>query len=117
MNEIEKLSGAEEDICALVCGGDASKLSPQQRTQYYLMRCKTAGLDPRAQPFQFMNLQGKLILYATQACSDQLSNVHNIRVEVTSQETTSDGIRVVTVRAIAKDGQQTDEIGCVNVKG
>src|SRR4029077_14745995 len=39
------------------------------------------------------------------------------RVEVTSQETTSDGIRVVTVRAIAKDGQQTDEIGSVNVKG
>ena len=115
-NEIEKLNADEEAICALVCGGDASKLTPDQRTQYYLMRCKTAGLDPRAQPFQFMSLQGKLILYATKACTDQLASSHSIRVEVVSQETTPDGIRVVTVRAIAKDGRQTDEIGCVSIK-
>ena len=110
------LTPDETAICALVCNGDASKLDQTQRTQYYMMRCHAAGLDPRTQPFQFINLQGKLVLYALKTASEQLASKNCIRVEVLSQETTPDGIRVVTVRAIAKDGRQTDEIGCCTVK-
>jgi hypothetical protein len=114
---IAPLSGEETAICALVCNGDAAKLNDSQKTQYYLMRCRAANIDPRTAPFQFIQLQGKLVLYALKTCSDQLASKNNIRVEVLTQDTTPDGIRVVTVRAIAKDGRQTDEIGCVSVKG
>ena len=114
---VTPLTPDENAICALVCNGDASKLNPNQRTEYYMMRCRAAGIDPRTAPFQFIALQGKLVLYALKTCSDQLASKNNIRVEVLSQETTPDLIRVVTVRATAKDGRQTDEIGCVAVKG
>lgn len=103
-------------LWAVVASGDLSRLTPDQKIAYYRSRCEVAGLDYRAQPFQYMRLQGKETLYATKAATDQLAALHGVRVEIVSQST-DDGIRVVTVRAIAKDGRQTDEIGAVSVKG
>jgi hypothetical protein len=100
----------------VIAGGDCSRLTPAQRTAYYRARCEAAGLDPRAQPFQFVRMNGKEVLYALKAASDQLAAKHGVRLEIVSQAT-DDGIRVVTVRAIARDGRQTDEIGAVPVKG
>lgn len=101
---------------AVICGGDTRRLTPEQRVQYYISRCESAGLDPRTQPFAFIIVQGKEVLYALRAATDQLAARHGIVVEVVSQATEA-GIRTVTVRARAKDGRQTDEIGCVNVAG
>jgi hypothetical protein len=101
---------------ALVVGGDLSKLNPGQRVEYYTARCVRAGLDPATQPFQYLNLQGKLTLYATKTCTDQLSNLHGIRLTILSQQT-DDGIRMVTVRAEAKDGRVTEEIGALPLAG
>lgn len=114
---IQPIAGLDADAMqALVTGGDCSRLSPAQQTAYYIARCEAAGLDPRAQPFQFVRLQGGLKLYATKAATDQLTAKHRIAVEVMSQ-TTEAGIRTVTVRAKAQDGRQTDEIGAVPVEG
>jgi hypothetical protein len=100
----------------LVTSGDAAKLDPTQKLQYYKARCEAAGLDPRTAPFQFIKLNGKEVLYAKKEVTDQLANKNGIRAEILSQHTDQD-IRTVVVRAIAKDGRQTDEIGCVPVKG
>src|SRR3990167_4493203 len=101
-----------ETLFSLVTNGDCSKLSDNQKLQYYKARCDAAGLDPRAQPFQFISLSGKMVLYALKGCTDQLAAKHGIVCEVLDQRT-EEGIRTVTVRARAKDGRQTDEIGCV----
>lgn len=106
----------DQTMLLLVAGGDCSRLTPAQRLTYYNARCDAAGLDPRAQPFEFVKLNGKEVLYARKAAADQLASKHGVRVEIVSQST-DDGIRVVTVRAVAKDGRQTDEIGAVTVKG
>lgn len=105
-----------ETMQNLVAGGDCSRLSPAQKVAYYQARCEAAGLDPRAQPFAFMRLNGKEVLYAQKAASDQLAAKHGVKMMIVSQST-EDGIRVVTVRAETKDGRQTDEIGAVPVKG
>lgn len=105
-----------ETMLKVVAGGDASSLSPSQKIAYYNARCEAAGLDPRAQPFAFMRLNGKEVLYALKAASDQLAAKHGIRLSIVSQ-VTEDGIRVVTVKAAAKDGRETEEIGAVAVKG
>lgn len=117
-HEIAPMEHAIDDktMFSLVTEGDAGKLSDAQKLAYYKARCEAAGLDPRAQPFQFIKLNGKLVLYALKACTDQLAAKHGIRCEILSQAT-EEGIRVVTVRAIAADGRQTDEIGAVSVKG
>lgn len=106
----------EQTMLMLVAGGDCSRLTAQQKISYYNARCEAAGLDPRAQPFAFMRLSGKEVLYALKAATDQLASKHGIVTTILSQQT-EDGIRVVTVRSSAKDGRQTDEIGAVAVKG
>jgi len=105
-----------DTLLKLVGGGDTSSLSGEQKLAYYRARCDAAGLDSRTAPFQFMKLQGKETLYATKGATDQLASLHGIRVEIQSQETAL-GVRTVHVRAIAKDGRQTDDIGVVAVDG
>lgn len=115
--EIQTQTGIDsESLLALITAGDASKLNTDQKLQYYRARCEAAGLDYRAQPFQFIKLNGKEVLYALKSCSDQLAGKHGIVCEILSQVTDHD-IRTVVVRARSKDGKQTDEIGCVSVKG
>lgn len=106
----------DQTLFALVSDGDCKKLSPEQRLAYYRARCDAAGLDPRAQPFQFITLNNKLVLYALKAATDQLTAKHGIQVEILSQATEA-GIRIVTVRATTRDGRSTDEIGAVAVDG
>lgn len=106
----------DKTLFSLVTDGDASKLSDANKLAYYKARCDAAGLDYRAQPFAFIKLNGKLVLYALKACTDQLAGKHGVRCEIVDQRT-EDGIRVVTVRASTKDGRATDEIGVVSVKG
>jgi hypothetical protein len=103
-------------MLALVSGGDTSRLTAAQKTAYYLARCETAGLDPRAQPFAYMRLQGKETLYATKACSEQLAAKHGLRVTITDQRT-EDWIRIVVAHVEAKDGRVTEEIGALAIKG
>lgn len=104
-----------ETMNSLMAGGDCSRLTPAQKTAYYLARCEAAGLDPRAQPFAFMKLNGKEVLYAQKAAADQLSAKHGLKTSIVSQ-TTEEGIRVVTVHVEAKDGRVTEEIGALPVK-
>lgn len=113
MNEITL---DDQSILQLVTSGDCSKLDPKQKLAYYKARCDAAGLDVRCQPFQFISMNGKVVLYALKSACDQLASKHGIVSEIVSQ-ITDGGIRTVVVRAKAKDGRQTDEIGCVAVEG
>lgn len=65
---------------AVIANGDIAKLTPQQRVAYYRARCDSLGLDPLSQPFQYITLQGKLTLYATKACTDQLRATRGVSV-------------------------------------
>lgn len=103
-------------MLSVVTDGDCSGLNEGQRISYYKARCDAAGLDPRSQPFEFVKLQGKLKLYATKACTDQLSALHGVRATIIGRETV-EGIHIVTVRAEARDGRQTEDVGAINIKG
>lgn len=105
-----------ETVLKLASSGDCSDLSAEQSLAYYKARCDAAGLDYRAQPFQFISLQGKKVLYALKGATDQLAAKHGIVCEIKEQKTEG-GIRVVTVHAHTKDGRETDEIGAVPVEG
>jgi hypothetical protein len=115
-NGKELTSIGSDTIMKLVGGGDTAGLTPAQKLDYYKARCEAAGLDNRTAPFQFIRLQGREVLYATKGATDQLASNHGIRVEIQSQAT-ENGVRTVVVRAVAKDGRQTDDIGVVPVDG
>lgn len=100
----------------VVVGGDLAKLEPQERLQYYAKVCQSVGLNPLTQPFEYINLNGKLRLYAKRDCTDQLRAIHNISIRVVAREQIGD-IYVVTAQAKAKNGREDESTGAVNIRG
>lgn len=96
--------------------GDLSKLTEPQRIQYYLKVCETVGLNPATKPFDYITLNGKLTLYATKACAEQLRSSRNVSVQIKSRETVGD-CYVVTASASLPDGRVDESLGAVPVGG
>lgn len=67
-----------EVVASLVMRGDISGLGPEARTRYYLATCEGLGLNPNAQPFAFLRLNGKEVMYATRGATDQLAAMHRV---------------------------------------
>ena len=101
---------------AVLIQGDLSTLSEDQRSAYYLKVCDSLGLNPHTQPFEFIPLGGKLKLYATRACSDQLRKLHGVSIQILSRELVED-IYTVTARAEDMTGRTDESCGVVSLKG
>ena len=101
---------------AVLIQGDLSTLSEDQRSAYYMRVCESLGLNPHTQPFEFIPLGGKLKLYATRACSDQLRKLHGVSIQILSRELVED-IYTVTARAEDMTGRNDESCGVVSLKG
>jgi hypothetical protein len=108
----KKPEAAPSSVEAVLMRGDLSKLTEDQRLNYYNSVCKSLGLNPLTQPFQYIVLNGKLTLYATRACTDQLRNINEISIEIISQEF-AHGLLTVHVKAKDKDGRFDEDCGVV----
>jgi len=109
----------EQIISSIVINGDISKLSPQQKVNYYRQFCERLGLDPLSQPFKLLRLNGREILYCDRTGAQQLNKIHKVSHEIRARETVS-GCYVVTAQASTPDGRHTESIGAVpieNLKG
>lgn len=69
-------------IESIVLRGDLSGLGPAERAKFYTQMCEGLGLNPHAQPFAFLKLNGKEVLYATRGATDQLAAMHRLNREV-----------------------------------
>ena len=113
-NEIRTLSLDPITIGKLVLSGDMKGLTPAQQVDYYSYRCQQAGLDPAAKPFDILTLNGKTILYANAACTQQLTSIHKLSHTITSRELV-DGIYCVFCKVTGPDGRSTENMGAVPV--
>lgn len=117
MNQIATQNTLDPKIIeSLVLGGDVGKLTPAQKVQYVGYRCKQLGLDPAAQPFQLLRLQGKEVLYATAAATQQLCQSRGLSVAITKREVI-EGIYCVEARVTDKEGRFTENMGTVPLDG
>ncbi len=105
-----------EDVEAAVINGDLERLTPEYRIKWYQMRCEAAGLNSLSRPFEYIRLSGKLTLYATKSCTDQLSGIHGLSHVIVSRETFGD-VHVVTVEVKGSSGRTTQDIGAVAIGG
>lgn len=103
-------------IESVLIGGDLSKLSPEQRVNYYKSVCDSLGLNVLTRPFDYITLNGKLTLYARRDCADQLRNIHKVSINITSREKIDD-IYIVTAKAKNSEGREDESTGAVNVAG
>ena len=103
-------------IHQVITKGDLSKLTDVERTQYYVAVCDSLGLNPLTMPFEYINLNGKLVLYARKAGTDQLRKINGISLEVVSREIDGD-LFIAHVRARDKTGRPDEDFGAVNIAG
>jgi len=96
--------------------GDLAGLNESQRLEYYRAVCDSLGLNPLTRPFEYLRLNGRLVLYATRAAADQLRAIHGISI-IDAQIERQDDLITVTVRGRNRDGREDVEIGVVSVAG
>jgi len=84
---------------------NVAALSPEERLQLVKRLCETLRLNPLTNPFQYIKLNGRLTLYATKGCTDQLRRVHGVSIEMLDH-TVKDGKIRTHVRATIPDERQ-----------
>ncbi len=94
--------------------GDLSKLSEEQRLSYYKKTCESLGLNQLTKPFDYINLNGKLVLYCTKSATEQLRTIHKVSLNITARDKFDD-VYVVTARAKTPDGREDEATGAVNI--
>jgi len=103
-----------EVVETVVIGGDLAGLNAAQRAEYYGAVCRSLGLNPLTKPFEYLDLNGKLRLYALRDCADQLRRLHGISIYIANRERLSD-IYIVTARAKDRHGREDESTGAVTV--
>lgn len=114
--EVAVVQHAGDAIEQVLIKGDLSALTPDQRNAYYMRLCDATGLNPLTQPFEYLKLNGKLVLYARKSCTDQLRALHQVSVVDMDQEE-REGLYSVTVKVRDKHGREDMDIGSVNIGG
>lgn len=104
----------DEAIEQALIGGDLKGLSPGQRVDLYKRVCGSLGLNPLTQPFEYLHLNGKLVLYAKRNCTDQLRATRGVTVQITGRDKHED-VYVVTARATLPNGRADESIGAVPI--
>ncbi len=99
-----------------ILGGDLSGLTPQERGDYYVEVCDSVGVNPLTEPFKYITLNGKLQLYATRACAEQLRKVHSISLSLSEGKEIGDAY-VVKAKASMPNGRCDESTGAVNLTG
>jgi hypothetical protein len=111
-NEIVKTEMDASALEAVLVGGDLSKLTAPQRVQYYKRVCESVGLNPLTKPFEYIQLNGKLTLYAKKDCTDQLRDLKSVSIDDIDLSEVG-GDYVVKVKGHDKTGRSDVEIGIV----
>lgn len=94
--------------------GDLSKLTSEQRANYYHAVCKSMGLNPLTKPFDYIRLNGRLVLYAKRDAADQLRKINQVSISDVDIQYTDDLV-IVTVTAKDGTGRTDSDIGAVSI--
>ncbi len=121
MSAIEKVSDQVDPsiVESVLLRGDLKALTSIQKVGYYKSVCDSLGLNPLTQPFAYINLNGKEVLYAKREATEQLRKLHRISIEIRSREVI-EGCYIVTALARMPDGrcdESTGAVGIDNLKG
>lgn len=95
---------------------DISKLSDVERMAYYNAVCESVNLNPLTKPFAFLSLQGKVVLYATKDCTEQLRKIHGVSTQIVSHGVKDDCYEV-HIKAKDKTGREDEDISLIPLGG
>lgn len=98
----------------VLINGNLSQLNSDQRLTYYNTVCQTLKLNPLTKPFEYLQLNGKLVLYAGKKCAEQLRQVHKVSI-ISLAGNKMDDLYVVTCQAKTADGRFDCSTGAVAI--
>jgi len=98
----------------VVIKGDLSKLSDVERVSYYKSVCESVGINPLTRPFDYIQLGGKLTLYAKKDCTEQLRKIHGVSIEELETKVIDD-VYIVNAKARDKSGRTDESTGAVSI--
>jgi hypothetical protein len=102
----------------VLLAGDLSKLTPDQRLSYYNRVCESLGLNPLTQPFAYLKLGGREILYAKKDATEQLRMIHHISIDPAGfTREVIEGVYIVTAPASTPSGRTDVSTGAVAIEG
>lgn len=105
---------AIDKIEQLLVTGNLNQFSAPERVEYVNRVCDALGLNPLTRPFEFVTFQGKLVMYATKNCAEQLRKIHGVSIRIVKQEIV-EGVFFVTVEAQDKTGRVDSDLGVINI--
>lgn len=97
---------------AAVGMGDFSRLASGDRMRYLAALCDSLKLNIYSRPFEIINIGGKIVLYATKGCAEQLRQIHGVSITVIQREH-ANGCYVVSVKATDANGRVDEATGAV----
>jgi hypothetical protein len=100
----------------VIIAGDLSRLSAADRVGYYRAVCESVGLNPLTRPLEYLNLSGRLVLYARKDATDQLRRKHGVSITKV-EDKVIEGVYIVTAYARDHAGREDSEIGAVPIDG
>lgn len=119
MSNLPVSQASQQDAAIIeqtVIAGDLSRLTPQMRVQYYMKVCDSLGLNPYTKPFDYINLNGKLTLYAKRDCTDQLRKTNGVSITIPGRDTVAE-VYIVTAQAVNAEGRTDEATGAVCISG
>lgn len=100
----------------LLVQGDLKPLSAEQRVAYYNRVCESLSLNPLTRPFEYITLNGRLVLYAKKDATEQLRANHGVSITGLDSRTI-DGVHLVIATARDAKGRTDVATGAVSVAG
>lgn len=107
---------SKETLAKVLMDGNLATLTAPQRMEYMLSVCRSLGLNPTTKPFDFLTLQGKVVMYAKRDAAEQLRKVHGVSITIKAREKLDD-VYVVTANAKDAKGREDESIGAVPIAG
>ena len=95
--------------------GDLKRLTSAQKIAYYNSVCQSLGLNPLTQPFAYIVLNGREVLYAKREATEQLRKLHDISIEIKAREVI-EGCYVVTAAVTMPSGRRDESTGAVAIE-
>lgn len=98
----------------VIITGNLAALTPAERVSYYGQVCRSLKINPLTRPFDYIELDGKLTLYACRGATDQLRRINRISISVLSRQDLGD-ILVVLAQATDPQGRKDEAEGVVSL--
>jgi hypothetical protein len=96
--------------------GDLRQLTPAQKVSYYNAVCQSVGLNPLTQPFAYLVLNNREVLYAKREATEQLRFLHQVSIDAKNfTREVIEGIYVVTAPASLPNGRTDVSTGAVSI--